>query len=65
MGIPEDDAETVVLAGVVTAGDTPGNACDGVVNWVERGLIPARLGLVFAKTGTFCFRASIKALACN
>ena len=38
MGIPEGDAETVVLAGVVTAG----NACDGVVTWVERGLILAQ-----------------------
>lgn len=63
MGIPEEAAETVVLAGVGTAGDTPGNVCDEGVHWVERGLIPFTFWLVFAKTGMFCFRASIKAFA--
>ena len=62
MGIPEEAAETVVLAGVGT-GDTPCNVRDEGVYWVERGLIPFKFWLVFAKTGMFCFRASIKAFA--
>ena len=37
MRIPEDAGETVVPAGVVTAGEPPGIACDEGVNWVERG----------------------------
>ena len=65
MGIPEDAAETVVLAGVVTAGDIPGNACDEGVKPAERGLIPAIFAFVLANTGTVCFKASIMASVCN
>ena len=63
MGMPEEAAETVVLAGVFTAGEVPGKVSDEGVHWVERGWIPFRLWLVFAKTGIFCFSASIKAFA--
>ena len=65
MGRPEDADETVVLAGAVTAGDIPGNIFDDGVVWLDRALMPAKLGFVLAKTGTFCFKASIKALAWN